>query len=65
MDISDYTVITAIGLSGFDNDIKQHIRTGWTPLGGVGVNTTLVDVPGQGTVQKTQYSQAMVKYAQK
>lgn len=63
-EIVDYKVVTKVGMQGFDEEVKQLIKSGWIPLSGIAVNTTLENTPS-GTLQRTQYSQALIKYAQK
>ncbi len=61
--IIDYVVITSSkGIDSFEALIKDNIKLGWQPLGGVSmINSTSTDADLVVTKSVT-YGQAMVKY---
>jgi hypothetical protein len=61
MTIQFYEVVTGIGLFEINKVVKEHIKEGWQPFGGISTNTW-TDLNEH--VQKTQYSQVMVKFSE-
>jgi hypothetical protein len=52
-EIVDYFILDSNSLQGLINDVKQHMREGWQPLGGVCSTNNDADL---------LYSQAIVIY---
>lgn len=61
MKINSYQIVSGIGLSEINVKVNDEIKSNWTPIGGVSVNSW-TETLSEGTVTKTQYSQALVKY---
>ena len=64
-EIVDYKVVTGIGINQINKEVNSCIKDDWTPLGGIAVNTTVENSPNMGRIQTVQYSQTLIKYAQK
>lgn len=61
--IVDYVVITSSkGVENLESLIKENIRLGWQPLGGVAIINSAVSLPDQPGVQQQSFAQAMVLY---
>ena len=59
--IIDYAIITSSkGIENLESLIKENIRLGWQPIGGVTVMNLIIE-PGE-PVGKEVFIQAMVKY---
>jgi hypothetical protein len=59
--ILDYVVITSSkGIENLESLIKENIRLGWQPIGGVAVMNT--NVESDESLSKPVLVQAMVKY---
>jgi len=59
--ILDYAIITSSkGIDNLESLIKENIRLGWQPIGGVTVMNSIIE-PGE-SPGKEVFLQAMVKY---
>ena len=58
VEIADYTVVADSDLSGFIDAVKEHVRLGWKPQGGVAV--CVIGIGFSPGVHRVYY-QAMVK----
>ena len=61
--ILDYVVITSTkGVENLESLIKENIRLGWQPLGGVAAANALPDSSDPSLVKPVIFAQAMVLY---
>jgi hypothetical protein len=58
----EYLLVTAEGINNFNKTINEHIKLGWTPIGGASVYTyhNIIQHGEHGIGEV--YSQALVKY---
>lgn len=61
--ILDYVVITSSkGVENLESLIKDNIRLGWQPLGGVAIQNPTADSSDPSVVKPVTFAQAMVLY---
>lgn len=61
--IVDYVVITSSkGVENLESLIKENIRLGWQPLGGVAIQNPIADSSDPSAVKPIIFAQAMVLY---
>ena len=59
--ILDYVVITSSkGIENLESLIKENIRLGWQPIGGIAVMSSMVE--SDESLSKQVLAQAMVRY---